>query len=68
MGFYDSYKEIKMIYFENYNLLKEQYKGESARDYALCIDTYNTACGIEGIDNEQEFIKLKRRMGNLGLI
>lgn len=65
-----NYPESKKAYIKLINILLdvEQYKGESARDYALCIDTYNTACGIEGIDNEQEFIKLKRRMGNLGLI
>ncbi len=38
MGFYDSYKEIKMIYFENYNILKEQYNGEI--DTAYVITTY----------------------------
>ena len=65
-----NYPESKKAYIKLINILLdvEQYKGESARNYALCIDTYNTACGIEGIDNEQEFIKLKRRMGNLGLI
>ena len=65
-----NYPESKKAYIKLINILLdvEQYKGESARDYALCIDTYNTACGIEGIDNEQEFIKLKRRMANLGLI
>ena len=65
-----NYPESKKAYIKLINILLdvEQYKGESARNYALCIDTYNTACGIEGIDNEQEFIKLKRRMANLGLI
>ena len=65
-----NYPESKKAYIKLINILLdvEQYKGESARNYALCIDNYNTACGIEGIDNEQEFIKLKRRMGNLGLI
>lgn len=65
-----NYPESKKAYIKLINILLdvEQYKGESARNYALCIDTYNTACGIEGIDNEQEFIKLKRRMGNLGII
>lgn len=39
MGFYDSYKEIKMIYFENYNLLKEQYKGEIDTTYVITTYT-----------------------------
>ena len=39
MGFYDSYKEIKMIYFENYNVLKEQYKGEIDTTYVITTYT-----------------------------
>ena len=39
MGLYDSYKEIKMIYFENYNLLKEQYKGEIDTTYVITTYT-----------------------------
>ena len=39
MGFYDSYKEIKMLYFENYNLLKEQYKGEIDTTYVITTYT-----------------------------
>jgi uncharacterized oligopeptide transporter (OPT) family protein len=39
MGFYDSYKEIKMIYFENYNLLKEQHKGEIDTTYVITTYT-----------------------------
>lgn len=65
-----NYPESKKAYIKLINILLdvEQFKGESGRDYAVCINTYNTACEIEGIDNEQEFIKLKRRMVNLGLI
>ena len=68
MGFYDSYKEIKMIYFENYNLLKEQYKGEIDTTYLITtytnlIDKYfkENLAEIQinmGLTEVEEFINL----------
>lgn len=45
MGYFDSYRDIKIIYFDNYNFLKEKYKGEIDTTYVLTtytnlIETY----------------------------
>ena len=44
MGYFDSYRDIKIIYFDNYNFLKEKYKGEIDTTYVLTTYTNLINC------------------------
>ena len=65
-----NYPESKKAYIKLVNVLLdvEQFKSQDGRNYSEAMKAYNTAATIKGIEEENEFIKLKRRMGNLGLI
>lgn len=57
MGYFDSYRDIKIMYFDNYNLLKEKYKGEIDTTYVLTTYTNLVEKYFDKLNQDIEDIK-----------